>query len=327
MYKQRSMQKSEFDLLMERYITGRVSEEERRKIEAWLDAMGAADDRYPELSEEEEERIFQKLSGGLADAADMGQRTPKRRVSSLQWVVRIAAAVVIVLAAAYAVRYYATPAQDRLETVAANDMERIVLNDGSLVWLRGKSKLRYHEKTGEGSRYAAFEGEALFEIAKDERHPFIVECGDVKIRVLGTSFSIRTSAGQVDLTVLAGSVNFSSATDTQGIDVLPGEKAVYSAGSGFEKLAASPDEISSIVRDTYYNMQFTNVAMEEVINRLEQKFDASISVSDKNILNCRVTIDLTDHSLEKSLQLITEVLNVTYTLESRTVTITGTGCN
>lgn len=321
------MQKSEFDLLMERYITGRVSEEERRKIEAWLDAMGAADDRYPELSEEEEERIFQKLSGSLADAADMRRLPPKQKVSSLQWVVRIAAAVVILLAAAYAVRYYATPVQDRLETVFADEMERIILNDGSLVWLRGKSKLRYHEKSGEGLRYAAFEGEALFEIAKDERHPFIIQCGDVKVRVLGTSFNIRTSPGQVDLTVLAGSVNFSSATDTRGIDVLPGEKAVYSAGSGFEKLAAGPDEISSIVRDTYYKMQFTNVAMKDVINRLERKFDASIRVSDRSILNCRVTIDLTGRSLEKSLQLITEVLNVTYVLESGAVTITGTGCN
>ncbi len=321
------MQKSEFDLLMERYVTGQVSEEERKKIEAWLDAMGAADDRYPELSEEEEERIFQKLSDTLADAADMRQPTPNQRVSSLQWIVRTAAAVVIVLAAAYAVRYYTTPVQDRLATVAADELERIILNDGSLVWLRGKSKLRYHEKTGEGSRYAAFEGEALFEIAKDERHPFIVQCGDVKVRVLGTSFSIRTSPGQVDLTVLAGSVNFSSATDTRGIDVLPGEKAVYNASSGFEKLAASPDEISSIVRDTYYNMQFTDVAMKEVINRLEHKFDASITVSDKSILNCRVTIDLTDHSLEKAMQLITEVLNVTYVLESGAVTITGTGCN
>ena len=45
------MQKSDFDQLMERYVTGKVSEQERKKIEAWLDVMKTEDNTDLELSD------------------------------------------------------------------------------------------------------------------------------------------------------------------------------------------------------------------------------------------------------------------------------------
>jgi hypothetical protein len=66
--------------------------------------------------------------------------------------------------------------------------------------------------------------------------------------------------------------------------------------------------------------------MGEVVDRLESKFNVSIKLSDKRIRNCKITMDFTDQSLTKSLQLITEVLDVTYSVQDKTVTITGTGC-
>jgi hypothetical protein len=66
--------------------------------------------------------------------------------------------------------------------------------------------------------------------------------------------------------------------------------------------------------------------MDEVVNRLESKFNVSVKLSDKRIRNCKITMDFTDQSLEKSLQLISEVLDVTYSIQDKTVTLTGKGC-
>jgi ferric-dicitrate binding protein FerR (iron transport regulator) len=233
------MEKSDFDLLMERYVTGKVSEQERVKIEAWLDAMGAEDNTDLELSKEEEDRI--------------------------------AASLVIVSLVSYAVWYFTTSGKYQLEVVAKNGVEKIILNDGSLVWLRGESKVLYYEKPDEGARYTTFQGEALFEVAKDASHPFIVQCGEVKVSVLGTSFNIKTGIDQVELTVLTGKVNLSSATNTEGVDVLPQEKIIYKSNGEFEKLSTNPQEITSLTVNTDYNMQFTNTGMDEVVNRLESK--------------------------------------------------------
>ena len=320
------MEKSDFDLLMERYVTGKVSEQERVKIEAWLDAMGAEDNTDLELSKEEEDRIFQKLTDSLTSVEDVVALKPKRKTRPDQWMIRIAASLVIVSLVTYAVWYFTMSSKYQLEVVAKNGVEKIILNDGSLVWLRGESKVLYYEKQDEGARYTTFQGEALFEVAKDASHPFIVQCGEVKVSVLGTSFNIKTGVDQVELTVLTGKVNLSSAANTEGVDVLPQEKIIYKSNGEFEKLSTSPQEITSLTVNTDYNMQFTNTGMDEVVNRLESKFNVSVKLSDKRIRNCKITMDFTDQSLEKSLQLISEVLDVTYSIQDKTVTLTGKGC-
>lgn len=320
------MEKSDFDLLMERYVTGKVSEQERVKIEAWLDAMGAEDNTDLELSKQEEDRIFQKLTDSLTSLEDVVALKPKRKTRPDQWMIRIAASLVIVSLVSYAVWYFTASSKYQLEVVAKNGVEKIILNDGSLVWLRGESKVLYYEKPDEGARYTTFQGEALFEVAKDASHPFIVQCGEVKVSVLGTSFNIKTGVDQVELTVLTGKVNLSSAANTEGIDVLPQEKIIYKSNGEFEKLSTSPQEITSLTVNTDYNMQFTNTGMDEVVNRLESKFNVSVKLSDKRIRNCKITMDFTDQSLEKSLQLISEVLDVTYSIQDKTVTLTGKGC-
>ncbi len=320
------MEKSDFDLLMERYVTGKVSEQERVKIEAWLDAMGAEDNTDLELSKEEEDRIFRKLTSSITTVEDVVALKPKRKTRPDQWMIRIAASLVIVSLVSYAVWYFTTSGKYQLEVVAKNGVEKIILNDGSLVWLRGESKVLYYEKPDEGARYTTFQGEALFEVAKDASHPFIVQCGEVRVSVLGTSFNIKTGIDQVELTVLTGKVNLSSAANTAGVDVLPQEKIIYKSNGEFEKFSTSPQEITSLTVNTDYNMQFTNTGMDEVVNRLESKFNVSVKLSDKRIRNCKITMDFTDQSLEKSLQLISEVLDVTYSVQDKTVTLTGKGC-
>jgi len=320
------MQKSDFDQLMERYVTGKVSEQERKKIEAWLDVMKTEDNTDLELSDEDEARIFQKLTSSQTTVDDVVALRPKRKARLDRWMLRIAASLVIVSIVSYTAWYFTASTENQLKVVSKNGVEKIILNDGSLVWMRGESKVMYYEKQNDGARYTTFEGEALFEVVKDASHPFIVQCGDVKVKVLGTSFSIKTNPDQVELTVLTGKVNLSSSTNMEGIDVLPQEKVIYKSNGEFEKLSTNQQEIASITKNTDYNMQFTNNRMDDVIERIESKFNVSVKLSDKNIRNCQITVDFTDQSLEKSLQLITEVLDVTYSIKDNTVTITGTGC-
>ncbi|MBN8578008.1 MAG: FecR family protein [Cytophagales bacterium] len=320
------MQKSDFDQLMERYVTGQVSEQERKKIEAWLDVMKTEDNTDLELSDEDEARIFQKLTSSQATVDDVVAMRPKRKAGLDRWMLRIAASLVIVLLVSYTVWYFTASPENQLEVVSKNGIEKIILNDGSLVWMHSESKVMYYQKQNDGARYATFEGEALFEVVKDASHPFIVQCGDVKVKVLGTSFSIKTNPEQVELTVLTGKVNLSSSANTEGIDVLPQEKVIYKSNGEFEKLSTNQQDIATITENTDYNMQFTNNRMDEVINRIESKFNVSVKLSDKKIRDCQITADFTDQSLEKSLQLITEVLDVTYSIKDNTVTITGTGC-
>src|SRR5690606_21661892 len=117
-----------------------------------------------------------------------------------RWSLGIAAGLLLATVVTYFLWHTASVQPGRLKVVAENGMEKIMLNDGSLVWLRGESTLVYYQKT-DGTRYGELAGEALFEVAKDSLHPFMLNCGDVTVKVLGTSFTLKEGSDHIELNV------------------------------------------------------------------------------------------------------------------------------
>lgn len=66
----------------------------------------------------------------------------------------------------------------------------IVLADGTRVWLNAASSLHYPVQFSGKERKVSLSGEAYFEVAKDEKHPFVVNAGNTDVTVLGTKFDI-----------------------------------------------------------------------------------------------------------------------------------------
>lgn len=319
------MEKSEFDRLLERYLNDDVTEQERKKVEAWLDISKTKGTGGFELSKEAEDRLFRRITGNLENLEELvASARPRRRVDVSQWILRIAAVVLLFAVVAYGVRYIQNENSAR-DTVVATRVDKLILHDGSLVWLRGDSKLVYYEKPDEGIRYSELQGEALFEVAKDPARPFIIKCGDVRLKVLGTSFSVKAGGDQVELKVLTGKVNLSDEKSELTVDVSPNEHVIYRAGV-VEKQTLTQDVVAAVIENTEYDMEFSDVPMEEVFRRIEQKFDVKVRFGDPAIGRCRITADLTDQSLESTLQMVTEVLAVEYSRRGREITFTGAGC-
>lgn len=313
------MGKTNYDELMKRWLTNQVTEAERIKIEAWLDTIKSEDADDLEMTDEEAESLFQKITSKQENLKEIQSFKPKSltKNKNTRWVGRIAASVLVCALAGYAIW-----GLTRNQTVDATGIRKITLNDGSLVWVHGESKLAYHE-TPDG-RFAELNGEALFEVTKDPARPFTITYKDINVRVVGTSFNLKTG-DSVELIVLTGKVNLSSTVSNQSVDVVPNEKAIY-ASNTINKYSLLKDEVKKAVVNTEYDMNFSNATFGSVVERLEKKFDVTIHFSDKEIGACHVNLDITDHSLESSLDLIVSVLNVTYKIEDNIITITGTGC-
>jgi ferric-dicitrate binding protein FerR (iron transport regulator) len=319
------MEKSEFDRLLERYLNDDVTEQERKKIEAWLEVSKTKAGGDVELSKEAEDRLFREITGNLEGLDELvASARPSKRVDYSHWILRIAAAVLLLAVIAYGVRYVQQE-HTAGESVVATRVDKLILNDGSLVWLRGDSKLVYYEKADEGIRYSELQGEALFEVAKDPERPFVIKCGDVRLKVLGTSFSVKTGGDQVELKVLTGKVNLSDERSELTVDVAPNEQVTYRAGV-IEKHTLTKEVVAAVIENTEYDMEFSDVPMDEVFRRIEKKFDVRVRFGNTGIARCRITADLTDQSLESTLQMVTEVLAVEYSRRGREITFTGAGC-
>ena len=323
------MEKSNFDRLLKRYLEDRVSEEEKTKIEAWLDSNKTKNDRNFIWEKEDEEILFQKITSNLDNVDEIVEFRPgqsnEKRIHINQWI-KMAATVLLLLTVSYAIWHSVNTKPAVHQTIATSDIEKVILNDGTIVWLHKESKLIYYEKT-EGIRQVSLVGEGLFEVAKDASRPFTISCGDVIVKVVGTSFSLKTGEESIELKVLTGKVNLSSSTDKAGVDVEPNEKVIYKNNGDIKKISMEESDISAITARTEYNMQFKNTTMESVIERIEKKFNIDVVVDNTQVNKCRITADFTDHSLEKTLVMIAELLEIDYTIKGSTVTITGKGCN
>jgi transmembrane sensor len=321
------MEKSNFDELLKRYITGEVSEHERIKLEAWLEAMKTRNRDNLELSEDDEEKLFQKIVAKHDNLAEIKTMIPERkRVSWLGWSFRIAASMLVIALVTYIAWNLGKQNNGAVEFASYGSIEKVLLPDNSLVWLKGNSKIIYYEKEEENIRYAELKGEGLFEVAKDPSHPFVINCGNATLKVLGTSFSVRATGDSIELTVLTGKVNITMTKNAAGVDVLPNEKIIFPRNGKIEKVTLANDEVSSITSGTEYDLSFNNTSLSDIGKRLEKKFNTNIAIEDTRAGACSITIDLTDKSLERSLEMITEILDVDFRREGDSIIVSGQGC-
>jgi transmembrane sensor len=317
------MGKTKYDELMKRWLTNQVTEAERIKIESWLDSIKEDDAKDLEMSDAEAEELFNKITSDKDNIGEIQSFKPKsiRKKSITRWTMRVAAGLFLAAVAGFAI--WELTNRERIDFVSETGIKKVILNDGTLVWVHGDSKLSYYEKPD--GRFAELDGEALFEVTKDASRPFTIHYKDVNVRVLGTSFSLKTG-DSIQLVVLTGKVNLSSTSNKEGMNAEPNEKVIYTAGTGARKFSLKNDEVKAAIANTEYEMYFSNATFSQIIEKLEKKFDVQIKLSDDTIAQCHINLDITDHSLESSLQMITSVLNVEYQVAGNKIKISGTGC-
>jgi ferric-dicitrate binding protein FerR (iron transport regulator) len=108
---------------------------------------------------------------------------------------------------------------------------KIVLPDGSNVWLNSESALTFPSKFSGNERNVSLKGEGYFEVAKNKEKPFKVHlAAGEEITVLGTVFNVMTYANEPDqkITLLEGSINLSNASRSKILK--PGQQAIVSDG-------------------------------------------------------------------------------------------------
>lgn len=100
------------------------------------------------------------------------------------------------------------------------------LPDGSKVILNSESRVEYQPGFSGSERLITLEGEAFFEVKKDESKPFRVLSHGVSTVALGTSFNVNSKfENEVEVSLVTGSVQVSGEND-QSVILMPGKSAV-----------------------------------------------------------------------------------------------------
>ena len=206
------------------------------------------------------------------------KKTAFYRLGSINHLGKIAAAITIsVLLSIY---YFQT--QTPLQPIAAADVtiQSVTLTDGSNVTLRPHSTL-FKKKSGDRSHTYYLDGEAYFDVVKNENRTFTVHTESGTVEVLGTEFNLRTWDNATDVYLKTGSLRLSSTDDDEAAVLLsPGEfsslrkdQTISTPGSADEKLFTSWRNNEII---------FTNRTAESIFSELEHHYSITI-VAPENI--------------------------------------------
>jgi len=151
-------------------------------------------------------------------------------------------------------------------SVPAGATYKIVLSDGTEVWLNAATRLRFPLKFPSGHRDVEVEGEAFFKVAKHADVPFVVHTSLTDVQVLGTSFNVNTyEKGNVRTALIEGRVI--TRHSGQSLSLEPGYVSEYEVSKGFSSTTFEQEDELSWMNGVYYFHDMTMERLVEVASR------------------------------------------------------------
>jgi ferric-dicitrate binding protein FerR (iron transport regulator) len=320
-------------LLAQKLLLGTITEDERTILEEWYNQNPVQKTEW-KLRDGSKELLEARIYQGIKQNIN-----PVKRLFPAWAKVAAAASVLIISAIGYKI-YFSSPKNPGIRQYSIAGVQgrvrKILLPDKSIVWLKGDSRLEYPSRFSDSTRNVVLHGEALFEVAKDHKHPFIILAGNYLTRVVGTSFNIKEDQQlqSFKLTVLTGKVSVSPRKVANKAIALS-TTVMVTPGKEFDALNTAPSVVTmaqptakaAVTQGTEYMMDFENTGFTEVKSRIERKFDVVINSADGTYRNCELSANVTDQSLDNTLKVICAAIGANYTIVNNKVTITGGGCN
>jgi len=229
---------------------------------------------------------------------------------------KIAAVFFFLLSVGLASWFYLQPEDNLIlkeYTCGAGEVKKIVLSDGTKMWLNNMSVLITVEPFEDDSRRVKLIGEAYFEVEPDAGKPFIVETRNLQTTVLGTKFNIVAYPGteEQEIELYHGKVKLAPLINTgKELHLNPGEKARFSENQNEINVSAIEATKPAAWRNGL--LSFSNEELYSIANTLERKFETPVYIGDQQTGKLRFTAEFEEEPLEKILRLLKEAKAFNY---------------
>ena len=270
--------------LFERYRRGETSQTENEVIESLESAFipkkefEITDELIDELNTETTDFIFRKIEN------------PKKRRLSPILIGSVASIALLVIGIFVFYKPQSQQTKDNeIQYVATGAIKNITLSDGSQIILNSGTRLR------ENSREVWLdEGEAFFNVKPDANNPFVVHLrNDLKVRVLGTSFTIQTyeELPLQEVSVLSGKVNV-SIQNSPSIELIANQQAIYNVTE--KELSKKTTNSAQKAAWRSGTIVLENGTAEELRLRIRQLYDKNIVFENQpEAMSINITLDKT----------------------------------
>lgn len=317
------MRYSIFKKLLKKYDNGTATPAERYIVEVW----------YRSFDDDEVGAVPGAADAGTAEATR--QRIlnrliqPEEELKQVSWFRRswIHMAASLILISSVSLFYYlsrkeqverdalAGLQQEQTYTTKPKEIKRIYLKDNTSILLNANSSLSLLKGFGKQDRRVRLRGEAHFEVSRDTIRPFIIDAGDLHVRVLGTVFNVRayTALNDMNVSVNSGKVQVSNkgrqlALLTKGLGV------TYHRNSGKYELAAMIPAMTTGWTEGRIVLQ--KASFEELAQNMENIYGLKLHTSNHKVKSFKYNVTLRSRQpAEEALEMLMKILNKKYIQE------------
>jgi len=221
---------------------------------------------------------------------------------------------------------------------------RLVLPDGSKVFLNAGSKLTYDKSFDSKERIVRLSGEAYFDIVKNPSRPFIIQTSSMNIRVIGTAFNVKCYPDEdlAEASLVRGSIEVMLNDRSDKIILKPNEKLTLhanraevsrKAGKTTARSEAPPvlsigrmtqmPTDSSIVETSWIDnkLVFRSERFDELAVKMERWYGVQIRFADEPLRETRFTGIFEKENISQALDALKLTANFSYSLDKDQVVI------
>jgi Fe2+-dicitrate sensor, membrane component len=284
-----------------KYITGNLDKTEEPKITEWINSDQANKDEFVKLKNlyalSSSEKHFIKIEDDFLELTQKINNGPNATKSyKFGQLLKYAAILVFALFIGFSVSElrYARPSFGKDEQAnefyaPEGQISEFKLIDGTKVWLNSGTRIRIPESFSTKNRIITMEGEAFFQVTKDQLHPFYVNTKELSVKVMGTSFNVSAyeSDQNSEVTLIEGKVGIKEIDGERLAKLLPGQQFILEKSTG-RKIKREVD-ITPFEAWRDGKMIFKDRTLEYIAQRLERWYNVEIDFNDQNISQIKFT--------------------------------------
>ncbi|WP_321290522.1 FecR domain-containing protein [uncultured Sunxiuqinia sp.] len=197
---------------------------------------------------------------------------------------------------------------------------KIILSDGTTVWLNAGSRLIYPEVFGVKNREVTLYGEAFFDVSHNETKPFIVKTTDLNIRVLGTRFNVNAYPDDytIQTTLEEGSISVKkreAGLFERELVLKPNQQYVFNRQTEASKV--NRVDAQSYLIWTEGLLRFNDEQFSRIVRKVERYYNVLVSIDSPVLAREKITgkLDLSQ-GIDETLEYLSRVSQTNYKKEN-----------
>ncbi len=279
------------------YYNGQLSAHEEAEIVAWIGRNEENRARFfyikdhldqQEIAHPLLESSYHELKNKLLISQQFNSKISGQLRKMPFTFLRIAAIFLVALVSGFTLAYLIIDNKKPITEVVwfetrvpRGEKSQLLLPDGSRVWINSESKISYPSNFMDGNREIKLEGEAYFEVAKNEGREFLVKTNDYDIHVLGTKFNVTAYAdfGRTETSLLEGKIEIHKGDKV--FPAAPGQEITFT--NKHFSIKETNTNLSTKWKDDIFD--FDKIPFKELIVRLERWYDVEIEIQNTELNN------------------------------------------